>query len=194
MFRAAQIFAVIALAASAQAQAANYSSNYGPVVVQQCPSLPPDQLRIAKPMPQENPCAGNGTSVVVMTDYHLLYLCENGQQIDNYDIAYGSNGTGKTAAGDRKTPLGTYSLGEPRKSDEFGIFIPVGYPTKAQVAKGFTGDAVGIHGPVRQFRCVGFLNVVFDWTAGCMAVADDGYIARIANWVKAHPRANLHIY
>ena len=182
-----------ATSASAAKYPGSYSTEYGSANVQRCPRLPPDQIRIVKPMPTTNPCLGRGTSLVALSNYHLLYICENEVAVDNYDIAIGSEGMGKTVEGDRKTPVGVYSLGTPRSSDEFGFFVPIGYPTKEQKARGFTGDAVGIHGPNRTFRCVGFLNVVFDWTAGCMAVADDGYIARIAKWVKAHPKAQIYI-
>ncbi|MES2964812.1 MAG: L,D-transpeptidase family protein [Bdellovibrionota bacterium] len=183
----------IASTATAASFPGSYSTSFGATNVQRCPALPPDQIRIIKPMPTTNPCLGRGTSLVALSKFHLLYVCENEVAVDNYDIAIGSQGTGKTVEGDRKTPIGVYSLGTPRKSDLFGFFIPIGYPTRAQAARGFTGEAVGIHGPVRDFRCVGFLNVVFDWTAGCVAVADDGYVARIAKWVKAHPKATITI-
>lgn len=193
--KSALLLAFFALASNASAAMfpGSYSASYDTTNVQHCPALPPDQVRIVKPMPAGNVCAGRGTSLVALSDFHLLYICEKGVAVDNYDIALGSKGTGKTTEGDRKTPTGTYSLGEPRPSDRFGFFVPIGYPNKAQRASGFTGEAVGIHGPVRNFRCVGFLNVVFDWTAGCVAVADDGYIARISKWVKAHPKAVIHI-
>lgn len=195
-FSVAFVLGLVVLGASTAAAAkypTSYSATFDGSPVQTCPALPPDQVRIVKPMPQDNPCENVGTALVALSRYHLLFLCENGQPVDNYDIALGSRGMGKTSTDDRKTPVGSYSLGKPRPSDKFGIFIPVNYPTKAQRAKGFTGEAIGIHGPARDFRCVGFLNVVFDWTAGCVAVADDGYIARIAKWVKAHPKAVIHI-
>ena len=160
------------------------------------PVQPPRQLRIMKPLPRENPCEGKGSSIVARTavNEHLLFLCENNQIVDNFDIAIGSGGVGKTTAGDFKTPLGTYRLGAPRLSDRFQIFIPIGYPTREQKEQGFSGGDVGLHGPARPFRCVGFLNVTFDWTTGCLAVADDGFIARIAAWLDSHPKAHvIHI-
>ncbi|MEK7355696.1 MAG: L,D-transpeptidase family protein [Bdellovibrionota bacterium] len=178
---------------SGTAGAAQYSTSYNGNSALHCPSLPPDQLRIVRQMPVNDPCVGKGTSLYVSSTFRTLFICENGVAVDNYDVSLGKSGIGKTTKDDNKTPIGTYSLGSPRESEKFGLFIPVGYPTKAQREQGFTGEAIGIHGPARQFRCIGFLNVVFDWTAGCMAVADDGFIMRIARWVDAHPKAKITI-
>lgn len=75
----------------------------------------------------------------------------------------------------------------------FGLFVPVNYPTPEQQAQGFSGSDVGIHGPERLFACRGRLNVLVNWTQGCLAVADDHFIAEISDFVKAHPQAPLHI-
>ncbi len=82
--------------------------------------------------------------------------------------------------GDRRTPLGTYTLGAPRPSARWGTFIPVGYPTDEQRRRGFTGSDVGIHGPERRLRWLGPINAWLDWTAGCVAVPDDQALARVA--------------
>lgn len=159
-----------------------------------CPVYgPPRQLRMVKSLPDYDVCQGRGTSIVAFGDSQVLFLCKNGHEVDNFDFSMGRGGTGKTREGDLKTPLGTYPLGRPRSSDRFGTFIPVGYPTAAQKAKGYSGSDVGIHGPDRRFRCAGFLNVSINWTQGCMAVADDTFIERIASFVKQNPGLNLHI-
>jgi murein L,D-transpeptidase YafK len=92
-------------------------------------------------------CFERGTSIVVRTDEHELYLCEQGKLVETYGVALGKGGVNKRRRGDNKTPLGTYALGAPRKSTKFGLFIPVAYPTAEQRGKGFTGGDIGVHGP-----------------------------------------------
>ncbi len=152
---------------------------------EQCPRYaPPESVyrRIRKV--NINPCQGEATSLVEWTRLHVLFLCQNGELVKSYDIALGRGGIYKTKEGDLKTPIGVYPVGAPTKSEQFGTFIPVGYPTPQEVEKGYTGDAIGIHGPDRRFRCAGFLNVAIDWTQGCQAVASDNQINEIAAWIR----------
>ncbi len=130
------------------------------------------------------PCARLEPHVVVVTKDHKLLLCERGREVASYRVALGRAGTGKRAQGDDKTPLGFYTLGAPRPSSRFGTFIPIAYPTREQRLRGFTGAAVGIHGPDRRFRWAGRLNAWADWTAGCVALATDDEVEAIAAWVQ----------
>jgi hypothetical protein len=61
-------------------------------------------------------CVETGTYVDVDTASHRLYLCEGQITQDSYRVRLGVGGTGKSKEGDRKTPLGTYSLGPARAS------------------------------------------------------------------------------
>jgi hypothetical protein len=61
-------------------------------------------------------------------------------------------GIGKRTAGDSCTPLGTYPLGQPNRSTQYYIAISVGYPTREQVKRGYTGKDIAIHGPLRLHR------------------------------------------
>jgi hypothetical protein len=139
------------------------------------------------------PCAGPGTFVAVDSRARRLALCAGGAVEESFPVALGTGGLGKTRAGDNRTPLGPYPLGAPRPSHQFGTFIPVGYPTAAQARVGFTGSAIGIHGPARAFLWAGRANTAVDWTAGCIAVGSDGEIGRIAAWVRAHGRVAVRI-
>ena len=151
-----------------------------------CPMLtPPRQLRLIKSLPADDPCQNRGTSLVALTDIQVLFLCENGRSVGNYDLSLGSKGLDKRAQGDRKTPLGTYPLTPARRSSQYGLFMHVGYPTAPQQALGYTGGDIGIHGPDRWFRCAGFFNVSFNWTAGCLAVSSDVYMREIAEFVRS---------
>lgn len=131
------------------------------------------------------PCDGRAGEIVIRAAEHKLYLCEEGAAAArSFSVAFGRGGTDKRSDGDLKTPLGAYPLGAPRASKQYHLFIPVGYPTAAQQAKGFTGKNIGIHGPRRNFKWAGRINNWVDWTRGCIAVADDGAIDAIVSWVK----------
>ncbi len=124
---------------------------------------------------------------------HILYICENGNTVKEFRVSLGKSGTGKKAEGDKKTPLGLYELGIPRKSHGFGMFIPIKYPTKEQSKMGYTGKDVGIHGPFVAFSWLGSLNTLFNWTLGCIAVGQTDQIKFIAAWIKSHPNSKLLI-
>lgn len=136
----------------------------------------------------QDPCAFFLPSrVYVNSRTHRLYLCDSGRTQKSYNIAIGQAGRDKHQEGDNRTPLGTYPLTPARLSDQFGLFILVGYPTPAQIDAGYTGDSIGIHGPRRGTQCNGVGNVNADWTEGCVAVANDVFIEEIADFLLKHP-------
>lgn len=132
----------------------------------------------------KGPCRENNVSVVVDTGPHKLWLYEDNKIVKEFKIALGRGGVNKRKKGDNKTPVGEYPLGTPQPSNKFGFFIPIGYPTDKQQAKGFTGSNIGIHGPSRIFKWLGRITTWFDWTQGCIAVGTDYDIAEIARWMK----------
>ena len=136
--------------------------------------------------PSSSGCAAGETGVVVDTRAHQMHLCNAGKVEGTYAVALGMKGVGKQREGDSRTPLGRYGLGPPRASKSFHIFVPVGYPTAAQARLGFTGGAIGIHGPPRGYSTLAELAMLVsrDWTAGCIAVATDAEIESIAAWVR----------
>jgi murein L,D-transpeptidase YafK len=125
-------------------------------------------------------------SVIVDTGKHSMVLCENGKQAGAFAVRIGKHGTGKSREGDGKTPLGPYGLGEPRASGAYGLFVPIEYPTPEQRKLGFTGGAVGVHGPDRRVRWLGALVNAFDTTDGCVGIATDPEMQTFAIWVRAH--------
>ena len=133
------------------------------------------------------PCPAQGALVVVDTGPHKLWTCEGGRAAAEYRVALGSGGVGKRRQGDAKVPLGDYTLGPPRGSSQFHTFIPVGYPTADQRRRGFTGSAVGVHGPARGWgeKLPSAAITAMDWTLGCIAVGSDEEIDRIAAWMRA---------
>jgi murein L,D-transpeptidase YafK len=129
-------------------------------------------------------CPVGDASIVVDTSEHRMALCEAGKPIEELPVAIGGGGTGKVREGDRKTPIGSFALAAPRTSSKFHVFIGIGYPTSVQISQGATGGDVGIHGPSRRYGWLSGVRNWFDWTDGCIAVASDQAIDRVARWVR----------
>ena len=139
-------------------------------------------LILALTAPPE-PCAGKGTALYVDATQRMLWLCESGKAKESIPVALGRGGLDKRMEGDARVPLGEYTLGSPVPSKAYHLFIPVGYPTASQRRQGFTGGAIGVHGPKRAYG--GPSSTSIDWTLGCIAVGTDDDIGRVADWVKA---------
>ena len=129
-------------------------------------------------------CAAPDSRIVVDLGRHSLVLCEKTTVVGVFGVRLGRGGVGKSKEGDGKTPMGTYPLGLPRPSNRYGTFIPIGYPTEEQKQLGYTGSAVGVHGPLRLVRWLGSLVNTFDSSDGCVGVARDSEIGTIAEWVR----------
>jgi len=139
-------------------------------------------------------CPARGSHVLVDTAQHMLWTCEEGRAAAEYRVALGSGGVGKRQQGDAKVPLGEYSLGPPRGSSQFHTFILVGYPTADQRRRGFTGGAVGVHGPARGWeKFPSAANTSTDWTLGCIAVGSDAEIDAIAAWMRARKVSRISL-
>jgi hypothetical protein len=130
------------------------------------------------------PCPGGGDVIMVIARKRELWLCERGAAVGKFQVAMGRGGFDKRRQGDGRTPLGTYTLGDPRPSSRYGLFIPIHYPTPEQAAQGFTGSDVGLHGPPRGLQNADYPTTVFDWTRGCIATGLDADIAVIADFVR----------
>ena len=144
---------------------------------------------------EPNPCQTNETAVVVDTKARRLHLCEAGRAARSFDVALGAGGVGKRRQGDNKTPLGEYGLGAPRASQDYHLFVPLGYPTATQARHGFTGSAIGIHGPPRGFAGLlagGPVNLP-NWTAGCIALGSDSEIEAVAAWLRRQPNRRIRV-
>lgn len=129
----------------------------------------------------------------VHTTKRILNICKHGVVIKAFKVAIGYKGIGKKQAGDNKTPVGLYSLAHPRKSSQFKLFIPILYPTAQQLAAGYTGRDVGLHGPTQSLGLFSWLNNLPSSTHGCIAVGKNKHIEYVANWVKANPGVKVLI-
>lgn len=133
---------------------------------------------------EAEPCPESGRSLVVHTTSRKLLFCEGGAVVQAFDVALGQGGVGKTREGDRRTPLGVYTLAPPRASEDFRAFLLIGYPTLKQRRLGLTGSAVGIHGPPAGWNPREPLPR--DWTWGCIAMLTDDAIDAVVHWVRQH--------
>jgi hypothetical protein len=129
------------------------------------------------------PCPAAETLVLVDTQARLMSLCRDGQPEYVYRVAIGRGGAGKQREGDGRTPVGRYLLAEARASRRYHLFLPVGYPTAEQARGGYTGSAIGVHGPHVGFAWLGAATVWRDWTLGCVALGTWGQIGEVASWV-----------
>ena len=129
----------------------------------------------------------------VHTQKRTLTICKRGTVIKTFKVALGYKGVGKKHAGDNKTPIGLYRLAYPRKSKQFSVFIPILYPTSKQLAAGYSGRDVGIHGPTQSASWLSWLNNLPSATRGCVAVGKNNHIEYVANWVKANPGTKVLI-
>jgi len=133
-----------------------------------------------------SPCAALAEPhVAVRTAAHKLYLCDkDGAVAAGFGVRLARNGVGKTRTGDKKVPLGSYPLGEPRRSKQYGTFVPIGFPLPEQRRRGYTGGDVGVHGPDRRIRWLGGLVNTFDTTDGCVGLASDQEMDTLAAWLR----------
>jgi L,D-peptidoglycan transpeptidase YkuD (ErfK/YbiS/YcfS/YnhG family) len=140
----------------------------------------------AGPSAQRTACPADGVIVQVDSRARTLSLCRNGFEEAAFRVALGRRGLDKKAEGDGRTPRGRYPLGPARPSSRYHRFLPVGYPTVAEMQRGLTGSDIGVHGPHEAFFWLGRATSWPDWTRGCIAVGTRADVDRIAAWVRAH--------
>ena len=132
-------------------------------------------------------CQSSAAGMVVDAQTGQLLLCRRGREVAHYPVSLGRGGLHKRRRGDRKTPVGSYPLGRPRRSrGGFYRFIPVAIPTRV-------GTHVGVHGPHRSFRWLGALNTWFNWTQGCVALGSDAEVDEVVRFVRRHRVRRIHI-
>ncbi|MFD0764052.1 L,D-transpeptidase family protein [Mucilaginibacter lutimaris] len=78
-----------------------------------------------------------------------------------YNICYYSGGLGtKISDGDGKSPEGFYTIGPKQLNpvSSYHLSINIGYPNKLERLKGYTGDAIMIHGSCASIGCYAMTN------------------------------------
>jgi murein L,D-transpeptidase YafK len=137
-----------------------------------------------EPLAAPTPCPEEGDVIAVVTRKRELWLCQQGVAVAKLQVALGRGGVDKRRVGDGRTPLGTYAVRSPRASAQYGVFIPIDYPTREQAEQGFTGGELGIHGPPRGLTVPEYPTTAVDWTRGCIATGVDADIELIAEFVR----------
>ena len=83
------------------------------------------------------------------------------QLFKTYEVCYFSGGLGtKTHRGDGKSPEGFYTITSKQLNpvSNYYLAINVGYPNKLETLKGYTGDAIMVHGHCASIGCYAMTN------------------------------------
>ncbi|MBP7240430.1 L,D-transpeptidase family protein [Amaricoccus sp.] len=125
------------------------------------------------------PVAPRADHIVVSKSKRVLELRAKGEILKRYRIALGFTPEGhKTASGDGRTPEGLYWIDRRNPRSEYFLSIGISYPNAEDEARARSlgvrpGGDIFIHGqPVRP-REIRAAQGKKDWTAGCIAVAND---------------------
>jgi murein L,D-transpeptidase YafK len=116
--------------------------------------------------------------VLVKKSEAKLYLISAGKPIREYRIAMGPRPRGpKITAGDERTPEGEYILDRKNEKSAFYKSIRISYPNDFDRARAErlgvpTGGSIMIHGQPNDHPWPEDVAQTFNWTNGCIAVAD----------------------
>lgn len=119
-------------------------------------------------------------TVLVKKSERALYLLREGHILKKYTIMLGPHPKGpKLMEGDERTPEGHYTLDRKNPNSRFYKSIRVSYPNESDLerAQKFNvdpGNAIMIHGMKSSWsEKIKKQAVKFNWTNGCIAVADN---------------------
>jgi murein L,D-transpeptidase YafK len=120
--------------------------------------------------------------VIVKKSTRMLYLSQGGKIFKKYHVTLGKVPVGdKEIEGDMKTPEGAYSLDYRQPSNDYYKSLHVSYPNASdkEDAKALgqsAGGMIMIHGTPPSWSLSPYgdwMNVLIDWTEGCIAMAND---------------------
>ena len=117
--------------------------------------------------------------MLVLKGARRLLLLRGARVLRDYEVALGREPSGpKRRAGDGRTPEGRYLLDWRIDDSRYHRALHVSYPSPedlefARRAGISPGGGVMIHGLPPKASWVGDVQSEFDWTNGCIAVADD---------------------
>lgn len=87
------------------------------------------------------------------------------QIFKRYNVCYYSGGLGtKVTNGDKKSPEGFYTVGPKQLNpvSNYHLALNIGYPNKLEKLKGYTGDAIMIHGNCASIGCYAMTDPVIE--------------------------------
>ena len=117
--------------------------------------------------------------VVVEKNRHTLSLYKEGKLLAAYHAAFGGDPAGpKEREGDNKTPEGRYLLDYKNAGTGYHKAIHISYPNAQDIARARKlgvqpGGAIMVHGQKNNYGWASFITQRFDWTLGCVALAND---------------------
>jgi len=127
---------------------------------------------------QASAAFGTADKVVIFKSKRLLMLMREGKILSAYKVALGKHPDGrKIKAGDKRTPEGNYILDARNRDSKFHLALHISYPNESDMVNahklGVTpGGDIMIHGLPDQFKKLGKLHRLSDWTNGCIAVTN----------------------
>jgi murein L,D-transpeptidase YafK len=120
--------------------------------------------------------------VVVNKACHTLHVYQYGRLTHTYPAVFGQNPGRKLHQGDRRTPLGLYTIIDKDPHPRWSRFMLIDYPSEEdrrryreaietgdiakRVGNPGPGGAVGIHGTDRE----SFNRTGINWTLGCVSL------------------------
>ena len=117
--------------------------------------------------------------IVVKKSKRVLEIYSKDRLIKSYKISLGFNPVGKKHfQGDGKTPEGKYYINDKNPYSKFHKNLGISYPNQADKAfarkRGKSpGGAIKIHGLPNGYGWLGRIHLLWDWTAGCIALTDE---------------------
>jgi murein L,D-transpeptidase YafK len=116
--------------------------------------------------------------VLVEKSARRLTLLKNGMTLKTYRVALGRAPVGaKEYEGDQRTLEGIYAIDFHKPDSDYHLALHVSYPEQRDIdraaAQGLAaGSDIMIHGLPNGRGWIGRFHRRYDWTAGCVAVAD----------------------
>ena len=114
--------------------------------------------------------------IVVEKAAHTLTLYAKGKVVKTYRVAIGVGAPGqKIAAGDDRTPEGSYTIDAKSTKSEFHRSLHISYPNagdrgRARAAGKSLNSLIAIHGTPAWIARMQEAGKHPDWTAGCIAM------------------------
>lgn len=131
----------------------------------------------------ENLQANSNTPVIdkvfVDKSERTLQLLSDDKVIKSYRIALGGSPRGhKQRQGDKRTPVGSYTLDYKNEKSKFYRSIHISYPNAVDKARAKAlgvspGGDIMIHGQTNGRGHLASITQQRDWTEGCIAVTND---------------------
>ena len=140
-------------------------------------------------------------SIEISKGKREMLVLRLGKVVRRYTVSSGSKPGDKLRRGDKRTPVGRYTVREVRPSDRYSVFMHLDYPGMHDAAEAYhegridaaeynafrhahangklppqdtlLGGQIGIHGLGSEDKVLGDYHEHYDWTKGCVAVTDD---------------------